>query len=346
MLILKRCLYLIIICSVGVSFLSRELFSQEKIIHQSGDSVSVAQPVPTQEHAETGVAGIQSFLERMLAKPAGLPFYFMIFITFLAGVLTSFTPCIYPMIPITIGILQTQMGSSVFYNFLSSLFYVFGLSLVYASLGYLAATTHIIFGQWLANPFFIFFITLFFLYFAFSLFGFYELAIPSFLRSRSTIQSMPHKNLISSFLYGVISGTIASPCLTPALALVLSLAAQTASPIAGFFYLLSFSFGMGILLVLVGTFSSTLTLLPQAGVWMEEIKRVFGFICLALAVSFLDVFVPKTIILELYSLVIFIAAVYYFVSAKSNKLKIILGLLLLLLAAILLGLSIKYTFIS
>ena len=106
---------------------------------------------------------------------------YILFLAFLAGIVTSFTPCIYPMIPITVGILQSQASNSLTHNFFSALSYVFGIALVYAGLGYASATTSLIFGKWLASPFFIFLIILFFLYLAFSMFGFYEIYMPRFL---------------------------------------------------------------------------------------------------------------------------------------------------------------------
>ncbi len=295
----------------------------------------------TAQSREESVAGVKSLIDQTMESGYNSNTLYMIFMVFFAGVLTSFTPCIYPMIPITIGILQSQASPSLFYNFLSSFAYVLGIALVYSVLGYLAATTSIIFGQWLGNPFFILFVILFFLYFAFAMFGFYDIYIPPFLRFRREIAVDKKGTLLHCFLFGVISGTVASPCLTPALALVLGLAAKTANPVLGFLYLFAFSVGMGVLLVLVGTFSSTLSLLPQAGDWMDEIKRAFGFVMLAICVYFLEVFIPREIALELYSLIVFIASIYYFVSAHGNKGKIIMGILLLLVSAVLLASAIK-----
>ena len=265
--------------------------------------------------------------------------FYALFLAFLAGILVSFTPCVYPMIPITVGILQAQAHDSMLYNFFSALSYVFGISLVYATLGYISATTSIIFGRWLASPWFIFLVILFFLYLAFSMFGFYELYVPTFLTKRSEVTGK--RSLFHSFLFGALSGTVASPCLTPALAVLLGIAAKTGSPALGFLYLLFFSLGMGTLLLLIGTFSGVLHMLPRAGEWMEEVKKAFGFMMLAICIYFLTPLLSKDVMLELYSMVLLCTSVYYFFSARQNRIKLLLGLFLFLASITTLAIAIK-----
>ncbi|MCB9492882.1 MAG: sulfite exporter TauE/SafE family protein [Epsilonproteobacteria bacterium] len=256
--------------------------------------------------------------------------WFILVLAFLAGVIISFTPCVYPMIPITIGILQSQAQNSVLRNFLAACSYVLGIALVYATLGYIAATTSIIFGQWLGNPWFIALVVAFFLYLAFSLFGFYDIYLPSFLTQRSQINA--GKSLFHTFIFGMLAGTVASPCLTPALAVLLGFAAQQ-NPITGFLMLFAFSLGMGLLLVLAGTFASTMTLLPQAGVWMGDFKKAFGFIVLAVCVYFLDPLLDDQIITLLYAAVTASAGLYFLVMDRNKHwIKQGLGLLLAIAA--------------
>ena len=100
---------------------------------------------------------------------------YLLILAFIIGIFTSFTPCVYPMIPITMGILQSQASSSLYRNFLLSVSYVLGMSTIYAVFGYIAATSTVIFGQWLSNPWIILFVVAFFIYLAFSMFGFYEI---------------------------------------------------------------------------------------------------------------------------------------------------------------------------
>lgn len=218
------------------------------------------------------------------ATEGGSSWWIIIMLSFLAGVLTSFTPCVYPMIPITVGVLQAQGSRTFMHNFLSALSYVFGIALVYACLGYFSATASVLFGQWAGNPLVVGLAIMVFLYLAGSMFGWYELYTPAWLTSRSNIQAQG--SLMRIFLFGVISGTVASPCVTPALAIVLSMAAKTAQPILGFFALFFFAVGMSILLVLIGTFSGLLSLLPRSGIWMIEVKKMLGFLLLAVCIYF------------------------------------------------------------
>ncbi|MFA5074481.1 MAG: cytochrome c biogenesis protein CcdA [Candidatus Babeliales bacterium] len=260
--------------------------------------------------------------------------YQLLFFAFFSGILASFTPCIYPMIPITIGILQSQASSSLLRNFLLSLFYVLGIASIYAVLGYIVATTSIIFGQWLANPWIVAGVILLFLYLAFSMFGFYEIYMPAFMLKSKNINV--RGSLFYSFIFGLVSGTIASPCLTPALAVILGFVAKTANPILGFLALFLFALGMGLLLIVIGTFSTTIFLLPRAGLWMLEVKKFFGFVLLGVCIYFLQPFISLQAMLKFYSILLLVASLFYFSTNKGNKIKIFLGIFLFILSILLL----------
>lgn len=260
--------------------------------------------------ADTTASGITGMLAHA-SQQNSQAYWYLLFLAFISGVVVSFTPCLYPMIPVTVGILQSQATPSVLRNFFASLTYVLGIASVYAVLGYLSATTSLMFGSWLGRPWFVFLIVLFFLYLAFSMMGFYEIYMPRFLTNRTI--TTQRGSLGKLFLFGMVSGTIMSPCLTPALAVILSFAAKSAHPVIGFFMLFLFALGMGVLLVLVGTFSSIVMVLPKAGLWMDEVKRIFGFGMLAMCVYFLEPFMAATISTLLYAGVCACASCYYFV---------------------------------
>jgi thiol:disulfide interchange protein len=262
-------------------------------------------------------------------SPEKSPFY-LIILAFLIGIFTSFTPCVYPMIPITLGILQTQATTSLSRNFFLSLSYVLGISTVYAILGYVAATSTIIFGQWLSNPWLVFAISLFFVYLAFSMFGYYEIKIPSFLTKRDSVKVKG--SFLYSFIFGAISGTVASPCLTPAIAILLSFVARLGNPILGFLTLFFFSLGMGIILLVVGTFSASLNVLPKAGTWMVEVKKFFGFVLLAMCIYFFQPFLDGNAALKLYAILSLIAGAYYIIKAQKSKIKALIGIFFIILS--------------
>lgn len=276
------------------------------------------------------------------ATTSGAGSWYVILLAFLAGVLVSFTPCVYPMIPITAGILQSQAHRSFFHSFLSSLAYIIGIAFVYASLGYLSAKTSLMFGVWLANPWFVGVVIIFFLYLAGSMFSLYELYLPSWLTYHG--QASARGSIFQSFIFGLVSGTIASPCLSPALALLLGVAAKQANPLIGFLMLFSFSLGMGILLLLVGTFSATAKMLPRAGLWMDEIKAMFGFFMIGICFTFIHSFIPEWIPLLGYALIATAACVYYARRIRVSRLAIALCLFAFLAAAAWSGLLLKMFF--
>jgi thiol:disulfide interchange protein DsbD len=222
------------------------------------------------------------------------------------------------MIPITAGILQAQASSSLLHNFFSSLVYVVGMATVYAFLGYLSATTSMMFGSWLAAPWFLVLIIGFFLYLAFSMLGFYELQLPAFLMRSSA--SAGKKSLLHLFVLGLFSGTIASPCLTPALAMLLGIVAKQANPLVGLLTLFCFALGMGILLLLIGTFSGSVSMLPKAGSWMNEVKKMFGFLMLAMCIYFLQGKLSINASLWAYAGISTVASIVFFTDARQERL--------------------------
>ncbi len=241
-------------------------------------------------------------------------------VAFILGVLLSLTPCIYPMIPITVGVLQANTGKSVIKNFLVALAYTFGISCTFALLGFVTALTSSVFGElqskaWIIVPF-----AMLLAYLGFAMFGLYELYIPKFLRPKST--QVKGGSFVSAFIFGAISGTIASPCLSPGLALILAYvakitqAATVASYFNGFLTLFIFGVGSSLPLLIIGTFSNSITLLPKAGAWMVEVKRMLGLMLLGTAFYQLEKVIPWYILVWGVVLFLFAVGIYYFADRK------------------------------
>ncbi len=202
---------------------------------------------------------------------------------FLAGLATSLTPCIYPMIPITAGILggSGSVGRSRARTAVITGCYVTGLALVYAVLGLVAGLTGTLFGTISSNPW------------AYLVFG--NVLLVAALVMLDVIPVSAPQRLVAwashlgadsaggAFLMGATSGLVAAPCGAPAFAAVLSWVAVTRSGWWGFVYLFVFSLGMTAVLVGVGLFSGTLTAMPRAGRWMIWIKRAGAVLMLAMA---------------------------------------------------------------
>jgi len=202
-------------------------------------------------------------------------------ILFFTGVLTSLTPCIYPMIPITAAIVGGQsVGRSTRRGVALTLMYVFGLSLVYALLGLLAGLTQTLFGTVSASPWAALVTGNLLLLFGLWMLDAIPLRIPSALLGGRT-ESV--SSLGGAFIMGCASGLVAAPCSAPVLAAVLTWVAVTKSAVLGFVYLFVFSIGMCALLVVVGIFGATFARLPRSGMWMVWVKRLLALVMLGAA---------------------------------------------------------------
>lgn len=250
------------------------------------------------------------------------------------GLLLSLTPCIYPMIPITVGILQAQGTKSVLRNFLLAATYSIGIATTFALLGLTAAFTGQIFGSLLGKPFFVFGLVLFLLYLAGSMIGFYDMYIPSFLQPRT--QQYKGGSIVSVFLFGAVSGTIASPCLSPGLFLLLTIVSSIGSKLIGFLLLFAFGMGLGIPLLIIGTFSGSLNVLPSAGMWMVEVKKFFGFIMVGMCFFYLKNVVAWEILLWVLAATLLLSGIFYLYQAHKvygwKKFYNMLGMILIIAA--------------
>jgi len=238
--------------------------------------------------------------------------WIQIIIALLLGILLSLTPCIYPMVPITVGILQAQGSKSVLYNFFLSLLYVMGIATTFSILGLIAAFTGQVFGSILSNPIFVTIVVIFLAYLALSMLGFYEMYIPRFMQT--TGGSTSKKSLFSIFAFGLASGSIASPCVSPGLVLLLSIVTTMGSKLLGFLLLFAFGVGLGTPLLLVGTFSGSLTMMPKAGMWMLEIKKIFGLLLFGVCFYFLQNIMPFNILLWILAAFLLLVGTFYLYS--------------------------------
>jgi cytochrome c-type biogenesis protein len=203
---------------------------------------------------------------------------------YLAGVLTSFTPCIYPLIPITIGIIGAKSSQTRKRGFLLSLVYVIGLSLVYAALGAIAALSGMFFGQISTSMWAYLVVGNLFLLFGLSMLDVFSLEL-TFLQKWNP--SAKGSGMLTAFTFGGISALIAGPCTTPVLGTLLAFVASRQNVLLGVSMLFLFAFGMGSLLIIVGTFTGLLSTIPRSGAWMITIKKAFGFLMIGLGEYFI-----------------------------------------------------------
>ena len=209
---------------------------------------------------------------------------------FLGGVLTSLTPCVYPMIPITAAIVGGQSTGeerqSKLRPVLLTLTYVVGLALVYSALGVFAGLTGTLFGSVSTNPWLYFAMANVLVLAALSMVDVVPIRMPAGIMARASTLGTAGR-FSGAFAMGAMSGLVAAPCSAPVMAAVLTWVTVTHSAMLGFLYLLTFSLGMCALLVVVGLSTGGLARLPRAGAWMLTVKKVFALVMLGAAEYYL-----------------------------------------------------------
>ena len=209
---------------------------------------------------------------------------------FAAGVLTSLTPCIYPMIPITAAIVGGQSAGETrparWRPLLLSLTYAIGLASVYSALGLFAGLTGTLFGTISTNPWLYFAMANLLVVAGLAMLDVIPVRIPSALVERAATTGTGGR-FTGALVMGAMSGLVAAPCSAPVMAAVLTWVTTTKSAWLGFAYLFAFSLGMCALLIAVGVSTGAMSRLPRAGIWMLRVKKVFAFVMLAVAEYYL-----------------------------------------------------------
>ncbi len=213
-------------------------------------------------------------------NPSGSPVSYIF--AFLGGVMVSFTPCVYPLVPISVGYIGARSDSRL-KGFLLSLIYVSGIALTYSLLGLAASLTGKIFGDISSHPITYLSVGLIMVVFGISMFDFINIH----LGVRSDFLYSKKKGYFSILLLGITSGFIVSPCLTPVLGSILSYLATKKNILYGMSLLAVFAYGMGLVLILSGTFAGILANLPRSGKWMLYFKKASGLILVFSGIYFI-----------------------------------------------------------
>ena len=214
--------------------------------------------------------------------PSGSPVNY--FTAFLGGVLVSLTPCVYPLVPITAGYIGINSCGSRFKGFALSLVYVTGIAVMYSLLGLLASLTGTIFGKISTHPLTYFFVGGVIILFGLSMLDLFTLPLPNIIKISP---GQKKQGYFSTFFFGLSSGLIVSPCLTPALGSILLYLATKKNILYGMTLLFTFAYGMGLIFILVGTFSAALLSLPKLGKVMVYIKRIAALILIGMGIYFI-----------------------------------------------------------
>jgi len=206
---------------------------------------------------------------------------------FLAGIATSLTPCVYPMIAITVSVFGARASEGRRRAALLSTSFVLGIAALFTPLGLLAATTGGVFGSALSSPIVLAGLATLFLVLAASMFGAFDLDLPSSLKNR--LATMGGVGYRGAFAIGLASALIAAPCTGPVLGFLLTWVGATGNLAFGALSLFVYAIGLGMLFWLVGTFSVSL---PKSGRWLEWVKSVFGIVMIVAAVYYVRDLVP------------------------------------------------------
>lgn len=236
---------------------------------------------------------------------------------FLGGLALNLTPCVYPVIPITISFFAGQSSGKISKSFMLALIYVLGMSITYSALGVTAALTGGLLGSSLQNPLVLVGIAAVFLMFAASMFGAFEITIPAFLNN---LAGGSRQGILGSLFMGLTVGIVAAPCIGPFVISLLTYVAAQGDPVLGFTMFFILSLGLGLPYLILGTFSGSIKSLPRSGEWMIWVKKVFGVIMIAVAIYFISTLLPETIYTVLLTATLILGGLYvgFFEKSKAS----------------------------
>jgi thioredoxin:protein disulfide reductase len=201
---------------------------------------------------------------------------------FFLGLALNLTPCVYPLIPITIGYFSQQSGSSTGRRVALSSLYVFGIAITYSALGVFSALSGKLFGAWLQHPGVLLFFAGLMLVMASSMFGLFEIRVPQFIANRSGGQA----GLAGALTMGLLIGIVAAPCVGPFVISLIALVSSLQNAMLGLVMFFVLALGLGLPYLFLGIFSSAMSSIPRAGEWMVQVKKAMGFILIAMAFYF------------------------------------------------------------
>ena len=290
--------------------------SEDEINTQSGSSTSNINSQSNQIQSNNANSSEQHQLADMLKSDS---VWLTLVAFFVGGLLLSFTPCVFPMYPILTGIIVGQGEKlSTKRAFALSFAYVQGMAVTYTLLGIVVAIAGAQFQAMFQHPIVLISLSLLFIFLALSMFGTFNLALPSSWQNKLNQLSSNQKggSYFGVLVMGAISGLVASPCTTAPLTGALLYISQSGDILLGASALYALSLGMGLPLLVLG--SSGGKLLPKAGNWMNVIKNVFGLLLLAVPIFLLERFLPLIVIDILWVLLILATAGYFYTVNQAS----------------------------
>lgn len=260
----------------------------------------------------------------------------LIFI-FIGGLGLNLTPCIYPLIPITISYFGSQTGKSKSESIFNGVFYAIGMAITYTALGLFAALTGGLFAEFMQKPVVLVAIAIIFVLLSLSMFGLYEIRMPQKL---TVTGSKTRKGFFGSFVMGLFVGIIAAPCIGPIILSLLIHVGQVGKPLYGLLLFGTLSLGLGAPYIVLAAFSNALSKLPRSGEWMIGVKTIFGLILIGVAFYYLIPILPSDIGNFVFYAYFIIAGLYLILIDKKGansivftKIKYIFAILAIIIGA-------------
>jgi thiol:disulfide interchange protein DsbD len=288
-----------------ISNINKDIFNNINF----GDSKSIANNVNTNT---AGGSSLQDLLEH-----SGL--LISLIVVFLGGLALNLTPCVYPLIPITIGYFGGQSEGSTKKLFLMGSLFVVGMAVTYSVIGVVTALSGAVFGSLLQNPIVVIAIALVFIVLSLSMFGVYEFQLPNALVARA---GGAKSGYYGAFFMGLTMGIVAAPCIGPFVLGLVTYVAAKADPFFGFLIFFVLAVGLGLPYLVLAVFSGKIKKLPRAGIWMESVKHIFGFILIGMAIYFILPLLPKNISGYLLPVFMIFTALYLLIFERiADKLK-------------------------
>ena len=248
---------------------------------------------------------------------------------FVLGLALNLTPCVYPLIPITIGYFSSQQGKGS-NRVLLSILYVLGIAVTYSALGVTSALSGRLFGAWLQSSAVLIFFALLMVVLAASMFGLYDIRVPQFIMSRSGGKA----GYAGALTMGLLAGIVAAPCVGPFVISLIALVSQSGSVGIGFTLFFVLALGLGVPYLILGLFSSAANSMPRSGPWLDQIKKAFGFILIAMAFYFLRPVLGDEIYRWGIAISLLLGAGFLFfnkgASKAGNVIRIVSGIVLLI----------------
>ncbi len=262
-------------------------FSKELPVAAPGEPIAALHPTIFESApppAETAVGAVEesSQLARTIESKGMLVAFLVIFVS---GLALNLTPCVYPLIPITVSYFGGQAGGKKGNLILHAVVYVLGMAVTYSALGVFAALTGSILGGWLQNPGVLIFIAGVMVVLAMSMFGLYEIRVPARL---ANFAGQSKQGYGGTLFMGLTVGIIAAPCIGPFVLALFTYVGEKGDAFLGFWMFFVLALGLGIPFLLLATFSGALNRLPRSGAWMVWVRKIFGFVLIAVAIYYIS----------------------------------------------------------